>query len=124
MGAVITSTGAVVTFLESGTARFSFGKGKTAQELLVHAGEVMEIDQVTKIEGVDVHITPPKQRRTIAKRAHRPQKLRTCDFSFAQLELPDVGDQSLKDLETKLNERGALLRAKLAGEAKRLTESN
>jgi len=122
MPATYATQGDVVTFLDSGLAKLGYGKGTTAQEIAVQAGEVMAVDRPTSIANVDVHVASPRVPRTINKRRFRPQHTRHCDLSFAKLELPAVGDPKLRELEAKLKERGDTLKARLRTESTRLAQ--
>lgn len=111
--------GDVVTFLESQMVKVTYGK-KAATEFVVASGDVWSIDEPTKIIGETFHVSAPKVPRTISKRAYRQQPVRTCDVSLATLELPDTSDPLVRDLEARLEMRGAAMKARLLAETQKL----
>jgi len=112
--------GDVITFLENGIAKLAYGSGTKAETRLVLAREVFQADRPISIADVPVHVTERQTPRTVVKRAYRAQAHRHCDLSLASLEMPEIGDPTIRDLEERLAERGADMRRRLADEAKRL----
>lgn len=110
----------VITVMKSGTLTLQYGQGRKADKIEVGAGEVIEVTEHCKVEGTEIVHWPAPIPRTVAKRAAAPQKLRKCGDTLTRLEIPDTADPLVRDIEAKLEQRGALLRHAIQQAAERL----
>jgi len=113
-------SGDVVTFLQSGSVRMTFGKGIAAEERQVSRGDIIQCARPTQLDGVVAYISTPQPPRTIAKHIYRGQTPRMSGYSIARMEMPSTGDKHVEELERRLAERGAAMRDRIARESAKL----
>lgn len=115
------AAGDVMTVVEAGNLKMAFGSGRKAEEYFCAIGDHFEIREPTKISGdAKVHVKKAPINRVVRKSMALEQPVRQCSASFATLELPDIADPVVRELENKLEQRGALLRHRLAIESEKL----
>lgn len=113
------SKGDVITFMDTVEVKVS-DLGDKPRKALVHRGEIWEAEKPMQIEVEDALIWRAPMSRRLAKRSGRYQTLRSCAESFASLEWPDTSDPVERDLERRLEERTASIKARLGEQAAKL----
>lgn len=114
--------GDVLTIMEKGTLRMTYGQGRRADELEVGEGEAIEILETCKCSGVEFLQFQAPISRVKWKRQVIKQKPRICKENMTVLEIPDIVDPLVRDIEARLQLRGADLKARVRLEAERLRQ--
>lgn len=116
----LVKSGDTVTVMEAGKLRMTYGQGRRADEIEVEEGEIVTISEACKIDGPEVIIWHAPRSRIALKRAALQQKPRYCGDKILKLEMSDPVNPLVRDIEQKLADRGAIMRALINAEAERL----
>lgn len=114
--------GDLLTAVEDCQVTLSYGQGKKTDDMLFSSGDVFEASVPTKVTGGRFHLSRARIARVAAKRKFREQFVRQCSLSIAALEMPDIGDPTVRQIEEELALRGAERKARLARAAASLKD--
>lgn len=112
--------GDVLTAMQDGTLRVTYGQGRKADEIEMGEGEAIEILETCKVSGIEFLRFQAPIDRLKWKRQVITQRQRKCSENMTVLEIPDIVDPLVRDIEMRLQLRGADMKARVRQEAERL----